>query len=444
MGTLLIKDGLLINRGKKEVKDIFVKDGIIEKVDNNIDRLADKTINAHGMWVLPGIIDDQVHFREPGLTHKANIQTESKAAAAGGVTTFMEMPNTKPSALTQELLQDKYDIAAKTAWTNYSFFMGASNENIEEVLKTDPKTVCGVKVFMGSSTGNMLVDNEMTLNNIFSKVDMLIATHCEDEATVRANRAEYMDKYGQNLNATYHPIIRDVEACYLSSSLASEMAKKHDTRLHILHITTAKELELFRNDIPLSEKRITSEVCVHHLYFDADDYLQLGNKIICNPAIKEKSNKAALFEALLDDRLDIIATDHAPHTIEEKSKHYLEAPSGLPLIQHTLNIMLDFFWKGKISLEKIVEKMCHAPAECFQVSKRGYLDEGYFGDIVIVDPGRDWEISKSNLFYKCGWSPLEGLRMKSKITHTIVNGVLVYHEGQHLEQCAGQRVTFDR
>lgn len=444
MSSILIKGGLLINRGSTFNADLYIKDGVIEQIDSTIDRPADQVINAHGMWVMPGVIDDQVHFREPGLTHKANIQTESKAAAAGGTTTFMEMPNTKPSALTQELLQDKYDIAANTAWTNYSFFMGASNENIEEVLKTDPKTVCGVKVFMGSSTGNMLVDNETTLHNIFGKVDMLIATHCEDEATIRANFEQYKARYGDNLTAEHHPLIRNTEGCLKSSTLATQLAKEHDARLHILHISTADELALFGNDKPLKEKRITSEVCVHHLYFDSSDYAALGNRIKCNPAIKERSNKEALFEALLDDRLDIIATDHAPHTIAEKSNPYSQAPSGLPLVQHSLNIMLDFFWKGKISLERIVEKMCHAPAECFQVHERGYLDEGYFADVVIIDPTADWVVNKANIHYKCGWSPLEGARLKSKVSYTIVNGQVVYHEGQHMVQGAGQRVTFDR
>lgn len=444
MASLLIRNGVLFNRGTSFHADILIKDERIEKIAPGIDAHADTEIDARGKWIIPGIIDDQVHFREPGLTHKADIASESMAAVAGGVTSFMEMPNTKPAALTQELLEDKYQIAAKTAWTNYSFFMGASNDNLDEVLKTDPKTVCGIKVFMGSSTGNMLVDDEVVLENLFSKVDMLIATHCEDEKTIRANLEAFSKKSLEKLSADIHPIIRSKEACLLSSQKAVGLAKKHGARLHILHISTADELSLFSNQVPLREKKITSEVCVHHLYFTAKDYAILGNQIKCNPAIKDPEHAAALFPALLDDRLDIIATDHAPHTWAEKSQPYLDAPSGLPLVSHSLNIMLHFLWQGQISMEKIVEKMCHAPAECFRIVDRGYLDEGYFADLAIIDPTRSWMVNKANILYKCGWSPLEGRRMKGKVTTTVINGKVVYRDGNLSNQGSGQRLLFDR
>ena len=391
---------------------------------------------------MPGVIDDQVHFREPGLTHKADIASESRAAIAGGTTSFMEMPNTKPAALTQEELQKKYVRASQVSPANYSFFMGASNENVEHVLKTDPANVCGVKIFMGSSTGNMLVDDEKTLENLFSKVPMLIATHCEDEMTIRKNLEIYKERYGENIPFSAHPEIRNVEACYKSSSLAVRMAKKYDTRLHILHISTAKELDLFTNAIPLEEKRITSEVCVHHLYFDADHYETLGSKVKCNPAIKEKSNKEALMQALLDDRLDIIATDHAPHTIEEKNNAYLQAPSGLPLVQHSLNMMLDFYQQGVISLEKVVEKMSHTPAVCFNVAERGYIREGYFADLVLVDMESKWTVNKDNILFKCGWSPLEGKEFNNKVLKTFVNGHAAYEDGRINEDLHGMRLKF--
>jgi dihydroorotase len=407
MQDILIKNGTFINEGKQFSGDMLIRNGKIEKIASQIDTLANvKELNAEGKWILPGIIDDQVHFREPGLTHKAELFTESRAAVAGGTTSYMEMPNTKPPALTQELLQQKYDRAAKVSLANYSFFMGASNDNLEEVLKTNERAVCGIKVFMGSSTGNMLVDDEKTLEGLFSKVPMLIATHCEDEETVRANMAKFKEKYGENVPIEMHPIIRSVEACYKSSSLAVNLAKKYNTRLHILHLTTAKELDLFRNDIPLKEKRITSEVCVHHLYFNSDDYAKYGSGIKCNPAVKGPEQQQALLPALLDNRLDIIATDHAPHTWEEKQQTYFKAPSGVPLVQHSLNIMMEFVQEGKISMEKVVEKMCHAPAECFQVDKRGYLREGYWADVLIVDPDKKWTVAKENILYKCGWSPL--------------------------------------
>ncbi len=443
--TLLIKNGQIINRGVITHGDVYIKNDLIVKIASKIDLDADTVIDAQGKYVMPGIIDDQVHFREPGMTYKADIASESRAAIAGGVTTFMEMPNTKPSALTQELLQDKYDIAKRSAYSNYSFFMGASNENIEEVLKTDPKNVCGVKVFMGSSTGNMLVDNEQVLNNIFSNVDMLIATHCEDEATIRANRASFQEKYGENLNATHHPLIRNTEGCLISSTLASNLAKKHNTRLHILHISTAEEIALFTNEIPLDKKRITSEACVHHMYFTADDYPLLGNKIKCNPAIKAAHNRDAIRAAVLDGTIDIIATDHAPHTIEEKSKPYSQAPSGLPLVQHSLNIMLELYRDGIFTLEQIVDKMCHTPAICFQIGDRGYLNEGYKADIAIVDPELEFTVAPDNIAYKCGWSPLEGKTFKGKNVNTIVNGKIVYdYKTQLFRQGCGERLTFDR
>ncbi len=451
MKSILIKNTNIINEGKIETKDVFILNGKIEKISprgietsENLTEKADTIIDATGKYLMPGIIDDQVHFREPGLTHKADLYTEPRAAVAGGTTSFMEMPNVKPATLTQELLQAKYDIAAEKSLANYSFFMGASNDNLEEVLKTDPKTVCGVKVFMGSSTGNMLVDDREVLDKLFANVPMLIATHCEDEATVRRNEAIYKEKYGENVPIELHPEIRNVEACYKSSHLAIELATKYNTRLHILHISTAKELDLFRNDIPLKDKRITSEVCVHHLYFNADDYAAKGTQIKCNPAVKWKSEQAALIPALLDDRLDIIATDHAPHTWEEKSNTYFNAPSGVPLVQHSLNVMLEFYHEGKISLEKIVEKMCHAPAICFEIEKRGYIREGYWADLVLIDLEKEWKVTKENLYYKCGWSPFEGHTFKGAIDTTIVSGHIAYANGEFDESQKGMRLTFER
>ncbi len=444
MKTILIKNAYIINRGKITSGDIFIKKGFIEQVDNQIDRQADIELNAEGKYVIPGIIDDQVHFREPGLTHKADLYTEPRAAVAGGVTSFMEMPNTKPPTLTQTLLQEKYDIAAQKSLANYSFFMGTSNDNLEEVLKTNPKNVCGIKVFMGSSTGNMLVDEPSTLEKLFASAPMLIATHCEDEATIRANEVIYREKYGEDVPIEMHPLIRSAEACYKSSSLAVELAKKHNTRLHILHISTKDEVNLFRNDIPLEQKRITSEVCVHHLFFNADDYNRLGTKIKWNPAVKSKEHQSALLPALLDNHLDIIATDHAPHTWDEKQNTYFNAPSGGPLVQHALNVMLKFYHDGLITLEKIVEKMCHAPAVCFQMDRRGFLEEGYWADIVIVDVNKTFTVDKNNLYYKCGWSPLEGQTFTGQVESTIVSGHLAYHNGQFFEDKKGERLMFNR
>ncbi len=441
MAKILIKNGLVINRGVSSYQDVLIIDERIDKIASSIDTDADKVIDAQGKWIIPGIIDDQVHFRQPGLTHKANIYTESRAALAGGVTSFMEMPNTKPTATTQKRLEEKYVTAKASAITNYSFYMGATNENIEEVLKTDAENVCGIKIFMGSSTGNMLVDDVDTLENIFSKAHMLIATHCEDEETIRSNMATYKAK-NIDLDASYHPIIRSREGCYISSSKAVELAKRNGTRLHILHISTKEELDLFNNDLPLKDKKITSEACVHHLFFNDQDYQKLGNKIKCNPAIKEKADADAIFQAVLDDRIDVIATDHAPHTIEEKSQDYLTAPSGLPLIQHSLNVMMDFYHRGMISKEKMIEKMCHHPAELFRVIDRGYIEEGQYADIVIVDPEEEHVIEAKDLFYKCQWSPLEGYRFKGKVKQVFVNGTRKYLNGRILNQTSGMRMKF--
>ncbi len=446
MKSILIKNGQIINRGTIEAKDILIRNGFIERIDNQIDTHADRIIDATNKYVMPGIIDDQVHFREPGLTHKANIKSEARAAVAGGVTSFMEMPNVNPPSVSQPLLAEKYQIGAANSLANYSFFMGATNDNLEEVLRTNPRNVCGIKAFMGSSTGNMLVDNPVTLEQLFSQCPMLIATHCEDEATVRSNTAFWkakLDASGEAATANLHPIIRNVDACYISSSFAVDLAKKHDTRLHVLHLTTEKELSLFTNTIPLSKKRITAEVCVHHLYFNDSQYNELGNLIKCNPAVKSKADQDALLKALLDDRLDIIATDHAPHTWEEKQQPYFAAPSGLPLVQHTLNVMLSFYFDGKISLEKIVEKMCHAPADCFHVEKRGYLDEGHWADIIVVDLAKTTTVSKENILYKCAWSPLEGQILRGSIDATIVSGHLAYENEQFFDNKMGERLLFD-
>ncbi|MEM9824336.1 MAG: dihydroorotase [Bacteroidota bacterium] len=442
MKRILIKNTQIVNRGKITIGDILIENGRIAQIDPQIDRAATLEIDGTQLYALPGIIDDQVHFREPGLTHKSDLYTEPRAAVAGGVTSYMEMPNTKPPAISQTLLQDKYDIAAQKSLANYSFFMGASNDNLEEVLKTNPQKVCGIKAFMGSSTGNMLVDDPLTLEGLFSRTPMLIATHCEDEGTIRRNAELYRQKYGEEVPIHCHPEIRSVEGCLLSSSLAVDLAKKHNARLHILHISTADELSLFRNDIPLSEKRITSEVCVHHLYFNSDHYATLGTQVKCNPAVKGMEHQSALFPALLDNRLDIIATDHAPHTWEEKQQSYFKAPSGVPLIQHTLNVMLEFYHQGKISLERIVEKMCHAPAECFRIDERGYLEEGQWADVILVDLNEEWEVNKSNVHYKCAWSPFEGHQFKGKVKSTIVSGHLAYHQGQFNEEKKGERLSF--
>lgn len=445
MNAILFKNATVFNEGKSVVTDVLIQNEIIQKIDQNITPEVDfKVIDLEGKWLLPGCIDDQVHFREPGLTHKGNIFSESRAAVAGGITSFMEMPNTVPNALTQELLQDKYDIAAKNSPANYSFFMGASNDNIEEVLKTDPKNVCGVKIFMGSSTGNMLVDEKETLEKLFSQVPMLIATHCEDEATIRANTAKFKQQYGEDITMDMHPLIRSAEACYISSSLAVSLAKKYNTRLHILHISSAIEVDLFDNSLPLSEKRITSEACVHHLWFSDEDYAKKGTFIKWNPAVKTKEDRAGIWAGLLSDKIDIVATDHAPHTIEEKNNSYFNAPSGGPLVQHALLAMLEKAKEGVLSVEKVVEKMAHAPAICFQMEKRGFIKEGYFADIVVVDPNKSITVDKSNLLYSCGWSPFEGTTFSHTIDSTYVNGNLVY-DGQEVKNgIFGKRLTFNR
>ncbi len=441
--SIIIKQATVVNEGQQFIADVLLHNGRIEKIAPHIETpVGAREINAEGLHLLPGAIDDQVHFREPGLTHKANIHSEARAAVAGGVTTFMEMPNTVPAALTQELLEHKYGIAAASSVANYSFFMGVSNDNVEEVLKTNKKKndVAGIKIFMGSSTGNMLVDNYITLNKIFGGSELLIATHCEDERVVAANKTQYPHAD----NASFHPLIRDVNACFESSFSAIQLAKQNDTRLHILHISTAKELQLFSNMMPLAEKRITNEVCVHHLHFTADDYARLGNQIKCNPAIKAPENKEALWKALLDDTLDIIATDHAPHTWAEKQQAFAQAPAGLPLVQHSVLLMLHYVQQGKISIEKVVEKMAHAPAICFQVKERGYIREGYYADLVLVDLKKAYTISKENILYHCGWSPMEGMTLPASITHTFVNGHVVYENGVVIEDYKGMRLAFDR
>ena len=439
----IIHNATLVNEGRQFVSDIFLRNGIIERIDPsiNVKHKVDE-IKGDGLILMPGVIDDQVHFREPGLTHKGNIASESAAAVAGGITSFMEMPNTIPNTLTQQLLEEKYLLAQKKSWANYSFYMGAGNNNLNEVLKTNPENVCGVKIFMGSSTGDMLVDNPITLEDIFSQSPMLIATHCEDEKTVRQNTEKYKSLYGDKLNASHHPLIRSEEACYLSSSFAVNLAKTHNTRLHILHISTARETELFNNNIPLKDKRITSEACIHHLWFDDNDYAAKGNFIKWNPAIKTQADKESILKALLDNKIDVIATDHAPHTLEEKQRPYSEAPSGGPLVQHALVAMLEFYHQKKISLEQIVNKMCHSPAICFRIKNRGFIREGFAADIVLADLQSKWTVNRSNILYKCGWSPFEETTFNSKIKYTFVNGVAVYQEGQLQHQGSGQRLLF--
>src|SRR5215204_4219643 len=467
MQNYLIKNVQVVNEGRIITSDVLIKNGRIEKIGEQITQVDStvKEINGEEKFLLPGAIDDQVHFREPGLTHKATIFTEAKAAVAGGVTSFMEMPNTIPNALTQELLEDKYSIASKTSLANYSFFMGTSSNNADEVLKTNDKRkdVCGIKIFMGSSTGNMLVDSPNTLDKIFRESEVLIATHCEDERIIKEN-LEKIRKENRELTAADHPIIRNEDACYESSLLAIQIAKKYNSRLHILHISTEKELMLFTNMFPLKEKRITAEVCVHHLHFTSDDYAMLGNKIKCNPAIKAPHNREGLWKALLDDRLDVIATDHAPHLLQEKFPNIkdiptnvalwdskaspvgggLEGAAGLPLVQHSVLLMLHYYKQGKISLKKIAEKMSHSVADCFQIKDRGYIREGYFADLVLIDMKPQTKVSKENILYKCGWSPFEGFEFPATITHTFVNGHLVYGNNCFDESQMGMRLSFNR
>jgi dihydroorotase len=446
MKNIVIKNVSIVNEGTTSTGDVWIRDTRIEKIASQLDpSMRIEEIDGTGQTLIPGVIDDQVHFREPGLTHKATIYTEAKAAVRGGVTSFMEMPNTNPPAFTHELLEQKYDIAKNHALANYSFFMGTSNDNLEEILRTNDKKndICGVKIFMGSSTGNLLVDNPILLEKIFEGSEVLIATHCEEERLIKRNLANATSE-NRILTAADHPIIRDEEVCFESSFRAVQMAKKFGTRLHVLHITTAKELQLFSNMLPLEEKRITSEVCVHHLHFTSDDYARLGNQIKCNPAIKAPDNKTALWEGLLDNRLDIIATDHAPHTWAEKQEDYLHAHAGLPLVQHALGLMLHYVAEQKITIERVVEKMSHAPARCFQINNRGYIREGYYADLVLLDRNTPETITKENILYKCGWSPLEGFTQPATVSKTFVNGHMVYGNGGFDESKTGMRLQFNR
>lgn len=445
MQSYLIKNAQIVNENKVFKGDVLIEGEFIKEVGENIIPTDDVLmVDAEGKFLIPGMIDDQVHFREPGLTHKANIATESKAAIAGGITSFIEMPNTVPQATTQELLADKFDIANKTSYANYSFMFGGTNDNLEELLKTNPKDVAGIKLFLGSSTGNMLVDNEEVLEKIFSSTKMLISVHCEDEATIRKNTEEYKAKYGDDIPVKYHPLIRSEEACYLSSSRAIELAKKTGARLHIFHLSTEKETHLFRNDIPLEEKQITAEVCVHHLWFTDADYDKKGTHIKWNPAVKTQKDKDGLWKALLDDRIDIIATDHAPHTLEEKDNVYTKAPSGGPLVQHAVTAVLEKVKEGVLPIEKAVEKMSHNPAKIFKIEKRGFIKEGFYADLVLVDADKKWTVDKESLLYKCGWSPFEGVEFSNQITHTFVNGNLMYNEGVFNEEIKGKRLLFNR
>ncbi|MFM7895766.1 MAG: dihydroorotase [Flavobacterium sp.] len=446
MSTILIRNAKIVNEGAIFEGDILIENEFIKEIAEKISPKSSDCviIDAEGSYVIPGAIDDQVHFREPGLTHKGNIETESRAAVAGGITSFIEQPNTVPNAVTQELLEDKYQIAAKTSYANYSFMMGGTNDNLEEVLKTNPRNVAGIKLFLGSSTGNMLVDNPEVLEKIFSSTKMLIAVHCEDEATIKANTQKYIEEYGDDIPMKFHHLIRSEEACYLSSSRAIELAKKTGARLHVFHLSTAKEMELFTNKIPLEQKQITAEVCIHHLWFTDADYDAKGSLIKWNPAVKTQADKDALWKALLDDRIDVIATDHAPHTLEEKCNPYLTCPSGGPLVQHAVVALFEAHHQGKISVEKIVEKMCHNPAKIFKIEKRGFIKEGYYADIAIVNAYLPWNVKKENILYKCGWSPFEGYNFKSRVTHTFVNGNLVYQNGKVKDLKVGQRLLFER
>jgi dihydroorotase len=447
MTKILIKNALIINQDRKFNGDILLNNEIIEKIyerplAGNTDEVT--VIDANGKILIPGVIDVHVHFREPGLTHKADIATESRAAVAGGVTSFMDMPNTRPQTTTQNLLEEKYRIAEKCSLANYSFYIGATDINLKELLNTSPHKVCGIKIFMGSSTGDMVVSNINALKDIYSQAPLVIAVHCEDEEIIKNNSLKFRKKYGENLHVKYHPAIRNTEACYKSSSLAVELAVKYNTRLHLLHISTEKELELLDSATPSADKKITSEVSVHHLWYSDRDYEKLGTRIKCNPAIKSQSDKEALFKAMLEDRIDIIATDHAPHTIYEKNNSYFKAPSGLPMIQHSLAAMLEFYHQGRITLEKIVEKMCHIPADIFRIEKRGYIKEGYWADLVLLDLDHGWQVKPENILYKCKWSPFENLIFHSVVSHTFVNGNLVYKDGRIIESSYGKRILFRR
>jgi dihydroorotase len=446
MSTFLIKNARIVNEGSVFEGDVLIENEIIRQIADNISAKSSECIiiDAEGSFLIPGVIDDQVHFREPGLTHKGDIASESKAAVAGGITSYIEQPNTVPNAVTQELLEDKYQIASKTSHANYSFMMGGTNDNLEEILKTNPKNVAGLKLFLGSSTGDMLVDSSASLEKIFSNTKLLIAVHSEDETIVKNNLAKYKEIYGDDIPVEKHPEIRSVAACYESTVRVIELAKKTGARLHVFHISTAKELDLFTNKIPLEKKQITAEVCIHHLWFTDADYETKGSLIKWNPAVKTKEDKDALWKALLDDRIDVIATDHAPHTLEEKSNPYTTCPSGGPLVQHALVAMMESYFNGKISIEKIVEKMCHNPAKIFKIENRGFIKEGYFADLVIVNPHMPWNVKKENIIAKCGWSPFEGINFKSRVTHTFVNGKLAFANGKVKDCIAGQRLTFDR
>jgi dihydroorotase len=445
MKTTLIKNAMIINENSKFVSDLLIKEGKIEKIDSNISVESNhEVVDAEGLLLLPGCIDDQVHFREPGLTHKANIFTESRAAVAGGITSFMEMPNTVPSAVTIEELEKKYAIAQNTSLANYSFYLGTTNSNIEEIKRINPLEICGVKIFMGSSTGDMLVDDPQALEDVFHYSPTIITTHCEDDPMIKQNFQKYIEEYGETLPAKFHPLIRNEEACYKSSSFAVSLAKKYNSRLHILHISTEKELELFTNQIPLKDKRITAEACIHHLWFSDEDYDRLGNFIKWNPAVKKASDRDAIMKAVNENVIDVIATDHAPHTFDEKSQIYSKAPSGGPLVQYALLAMLEKVKEGKITIEKVVEKMCHAPAELFQVSKRGFVREGYFADLVLVNPSNTITVSKELILSKCNWSPFEGYTFSNSIDSTFVNGELVYSKGQIIDKSLGSRLSFNR
>jgi dihydroorotase len=443
--STLIKNATIVNENMIFKGDVLIENEIIIAISSEITPTKNvEIIDAKGRYLIPGFIDDQVHFREPGLTHKATIATESRAAIAGGITTFIEMPNTVPQAVTQNLLEDKFKIAAKDSYANYSFMFGGTNNNLEELLKTDPEKVAGIKLFLGSSTGDMLVDNQEVLEKIFSSTKMIISVHCEDEATIKKNTATYIEKYGDDIPMKYHPAIRSEEACYLSSSKAIALAKKTGARLHVFHLSTEKETHLFRNDIPLEEKQITSEVCIHHLWFSDQDYEEKGTHIKWNPAVKTEADRQGLWKALLDDRIDVLATDHAPHTLEEKNNSYTKAPSGGPLVQHAVIALLEKVKEGVIPIEKLVEKMSHNPAKLFQIEKRGFIKEGYFADLVLIDTNKPQTVSKDNILYKSGWSPFEGSTFSSTITHTFVNGNLMYNNGIFNDEIKGKRITFNR
>ncbi len=446
MNRILIKNAKIVNEGTIFEGDVLIENEFIVEIAESISAKSSdcKIINAEGNYLIPGAIDDQVHFREPGLTHKGDIESESRAAVAGGITSYIEQPNTVPNAVTQEILEEKYKIAAEKSFANYSFMMGATNDNLAEVLKTNPKNVAGIKIFLGSSTGNMLVDNEEVLEKIFSSTPMLIAVHCEDEATIRNNLEKYKAQYGDDVPVQVHHLIRSEEACYISSSKAIALAKKTGARLHVFHLSTAKEMDLFTNKIPLEQKKITAEVCIHHLWFTNEDYDTKGNFIKWNPAVKTENDRKVLWEALLDDRIDVIATDHAPHTLEEKQQSYLNAPSGGPLVQHAVVAMFEAHLQGKISVEKIVQKMAHNPAILFKIEKRGFIKEGYYADLAIVNSGLPWSVKKENIFSKCGWSPFEDFTFRSRITHTFVNGQLVYQNFKVKDIRSGKRLLFDR